>query len=339
MSGFKTIRTDSPIARATAAIANFISAPASAAPLAVFRMGVAAVLLFQAVSIAPNLLDLYGRRGIVQWQVMEPTVSGFAPRIWWFSKFFAGFGISDSATVQGLFLIYAAALTALLFGYRVRGAAAIAWLVHLTMKSSGTASIYGVDCFAQIALFYMLWMPVGAALSLDRAAGRASGEPTSWARLSLRVIQIHLCIMYLSCALEKGAGVDWWNGEAVWCSLQRHDLCTLGMDWIAGVPLVAQLAGWGTLLVEGGYVFLIWPRRTRTVWALATIGLHLGIAIFLRLVTFSAIMSVFTGSMFLVSAAPGAEFAVWKKVAAWARSRFGAWRGEGVCAAGLPLES
>ena len=66
-----------------AGFVRFVSAPASPAPLAVFRIGVAAVLLFQALSLTQNLLDLYGARGVVQWQVMDSTVEDFMPRLSW----------------------------------------------------------------------------------------------------------------------------------------------------------------------------------------------------------------------------------------------------------------
>ena len=61
-----------------------------------------------------------------------------------------------------------------------------------------------------------------------------------------------------------------------------------------------MLAGWGTLVVEIGYAFFIWPRRTRKVWCIATIGLHLGMALFMGLVFFSSVMILLTGCLFLI---------------------------------------
>jgi hypothetical protein len=309
MKAIKPSASSSLFGRLTTGFVQFVSAPASPAPLSVFRIGVAAVLLFEALSLSQNLLDLYGNRGIVQWQVMDSTVESFMPRLRWATDALAKVGVSDAAAVKSVFLIYVAALASLLLGYRTRAAAIVAYLGHVMMKSSAGASIYGVDVFAQIALFYCILMPVGATFSLDRSAGRETGEPSSAARLGLRVLQIHLCIMYLACGLDKSAGEDWWNGEAIWCALMRSDLCAFNMSWLAAVPLVPRLLGLGTLLVEAGYPIFVWPRRTRTLWALATIGLHVGIAIFMGLYSFSAMMSVFTFSMWLVSATPGKEWA------------------------------
>jgi hypothetical protein len=61
-----------------------------------------------------------------------------------------------------------------------------------------------------------------------------------------------------------------------------------------------MFAGWGTLVVEIGYAFLVWPRRTRKAWCIATIGLHLGVGLFMGLVFFSSVMILFTVCLFLI---------------------------------------
>jgi hypothetical protein len=84
----------------------------------------------------------------------------------------------------------------------------------------------------------------------------------------------------------------------------RPDLGQFDFAWLADTPWLAMLAGWGTLVVEIGYVFLVWPRRTRQLWALATVGLHVGIALALGLVSFAAVMIVLNVAAFLVSPEP-----------------------------------
>jgi hypothetical protein len=120
------------------------------------------------------------------------------------------------------------------------------------------------------------------------------------------VLQVHLCLVYLSTGLWKATGDQWWNGEAIWRAVVRPDFAEVDCSWLASLPSLSLLAGWGTLLIEIGYAFLIWPRQTRKVWALATVGLHLGIAVVLGLWSFSAVMIVLTVSAFLVSPEPQA---------------------------------
>ena len=53
-----------------------------------------------------------------------------------------------------------------------------------------------------------------------------------------------------------------------------------------------------------GYAAFIWPRRTRLWWALATLGLHAGIALMLGLFAFAGIMMLLTLSAWLVPSEP-----------------------------------
>ncbi len=282
-------------------VSGFVAAPASARPLAVFRIGIAAVLLAQAYAYSESLVALYGSLGIVQSPIAELMAPQGVPRISWLVEALTPWGVAEGDCIRGLFLLYVVGLAGLLVGWRTPWMAVVAWLTQLTLKTSGTASAYGVYEFANIALFYCVWMPVGHAFSLDVRRGRVSGEPSSGARLALRVLQLHLCVVYFASGVEKASGTQWWDGEAFWRAVMRPDAGPFDFSWLADVPWIAKLACWGTLLIEIGYAFFVWPRWTRKAWALASVGLHVGIGVILGLWSFSAVMIVFTASAFLIS--------------------------------------
>jgi hypothetical protein len=290
-----------------AAATAFITAPASAHPLAWLRIGLAAVLLVQAWAVAGSALELYGSHAVVQWSVIAPLTRPDIPSVRWVEAALGPWGVSEAACVRGVFLAYVAGLGCLLVGWHTRLAALLAWLTHLALCTSAEGSTYGVDQFAHIGLFYCLVMPVGHALSADCRLGRVAGGPSSAARLGLRVLQLHLCLIYLTSGIEKARGEQWWNGEAIWRAVMCPDAGPFDFSWLASAPWLAMLACWGTLLVEVGYAFLIWPGATRRAWALATIGLHAGIAVTLDLWSFSAVMVVLTTSAFLACPEPVAE--------------------------------
>lgn len=290
--------------RLLGAVANFVSAPASPRPLAALRIGVAVVLLGQALALAPYLQELYGRQGIVQWPLIERMATDGVPRVGWVAELLAPLGISPEASLRLVFIVYLTALGPLLVGWHTRLAAVVAWLTHLSLNVSGTIGIYGVDHFAHIALFYCAVLPVGAAWSLDVKAGRLREEATALARLGLRLLQLHLAMSYLAAGLEKAVGEQWWTGEAVWRAVTQPDLMQFDMTWLASWPRLAQLGCWGTLVIEIGYIVFVWPRVTRRAWVLATIGLHVGIGVTMGLVSFSAMMIVLNVAAFLVPAEP-----------------------------------
>ncbi len=290
--------------RIVSAFARFFTKPASPAPLAALRIGLSAVLLLQGLALCGSLLDLLGSTGVVHWSVIEPAMRAGEPTLGWFVDAVAPLGLSEATVLKSLFVVYLASLASLLVGYRTRPAAFVAFLLHTAIRTTGYASAYGVDAFAHIMLFYFIWMPIGEVWSLDRRLGRTTGESSSTARLALRVLQLHLCMVYFFSGLEKWAGIDWHTGEAIWCVLMRRDLCPFDMSWIAHAPWLAFLAAKGTLLVEMAYPIFVWPRSTRLLWAATTISMHVGIGVIMGLWSFAALMSVFTFAAFVVRSEP-----------------------------------
>jgi hypothetical protein len=284
----------------------FVAAPAYAKPLAALRIGLAAVLIVQALAIASHVLELFGPRGFVQWSLGEAMLFEGVPRIRWLAEALAPLGVSENFCVRAVFVLYVAGLSALLFGWHTRAAAVTAWFTHLILMMSERSSLYGVDDFAHIVLFYCMWFPVGHFWSMDQQAGRVSGAPSFAARLSLRVLQIHLCIVYFSSGIEKltAPGHQWLTGEVIWKAAMLPEFQQFDMSLLADFPWLAKLVTWGTLAVELGYTFLVWPRFTRKFMVLNTIAMHVGIALTMGLVSFSAVMIVLSASAWLFSPEP-----------------------------------
>eukprot|EP00913_Durusdinium_trenchii_P008971 g8437.t1 len=276
------------------------------------RICVAGVLLLQALAIAGSIQDLYGEHAIVQWTTIPGMSSGNglipdSPRIQWVASRLMPYGVSVEDCVRGVFLAYVVSLSFLLIGWRSNIAGGVAWLTHLAMNHSGFATIYGVDQFANIALFYCMWMPIGHAFSVDSQSKRLSSEATTTSRICLRILQGHLSIVYLATGLEKAAGEQWWNGEAIWRATNLPELAQFDFTWLASVPWLATALCLGTLFVEVFYPLFIWPTKTRKLMGIATLGLHVGIAATLGLVSFSALMASLTFSAFLISSEPVVE--------------------------------
>ena len=294
-------------AGAGAAVTRFFLAPAWPTPLAALRIGLALVLLAQAALIVPAFFVLYERSGVLQGPVRDELARPGLPYLGWLIRTLERVGMSEPTILVSTGLVYVASLTALLLGWRTRMAAASAWFTHLTLMMTANGTNYGADNFGNIFLFYLIWIPSGAALSMDRLAGRAALGPTWEARLALRVIQLHLCIIYLTGGLMKASGEQWWDGDAIWRSLMLPEYRQYDFCWLADHPWVATVSGWMVIVVESGYSIFIWPRRTRRIWILATVGMHLGIALFMGLGVFGAIMIAFTVAAFGVSAEPGRD--------------------------------
>lgn len=293
------------LSRLARAVDGFWFTPASARPLAALRVGLASTLIVQALSLRTEALELLAHDGIVRGDLSDVFGSMLgAPRIAWLTERLLPLGVSEAACIQAVCGVYLAGLCLLAVGLFSRVAAVVAWLLHWTLMNTAPAALYGVDLYADIFLFYLMWVPAGHAFSLDVVLGRASSRPSSGARLGLRVLQLHLCLSYLASGIAKAAGVQWWNGELLFRALSLPGYQQFDMSWIAYHPWISLVGGWATLLLELGYCVFIWPRRTRRLWIAGVVALHLGIAVFLGLHLFGATMCVLTITLFGFSPEP-----------------------------------
>ncbi|APR77698.1 Hypothetical protein A7982_03045 [Minicystis rosea] len=293
-----------PLHRAADACRRFALAPASPRPTAALRLGLAVVLLVQAAQTAPSLVELYGDGGLLAGPLREALGAATPLSVRRFAEILAPIGAREAHVIAGAGGVYVAALIALLLGHRARAAAFVAWLAHAVLMNGAPGATYGADELANVGLFYLVWMPCGGALSLDRRRGRATAAATPAARIALRVLQIHLCIVSASSGVGKACGEAWWNGEAIWRALMLPEYRGLDFSFLAAHPWLAAIVGWAVLVVEIGYPVLVWPKRTRRLWVSVTAALHLSIAIFMGLATFSAVMIVLTVAAFGVRADP-----------------------------------
>ena len=293
-------------ARVDHALDRFFFRPASPRPLAALRIGLAACLLLQAFFCRHDVIEFFSPEGLVQGALASFLSVDHTPSLQWLADHLAPYGVSESTCLYGVCLAYVISLCLMLVGLFTRASTIACWFLHWTLMYSGYTQAYGADLFGHVFLFYLCWMPAGDAWSLDVRLGRREGGPSSLARLGIRVLQLHLCIMYLCSGIEKASGIQWWNGELLWRAFSLPVYHQFDMSWLAHWPWISMIAGWTTLLVELGYIVFIWPRATRRIWVFAAIGLHLGIAVFLGLAIFGFIMCVLTGTLFGLSAEPHA---------------------------------
>jgi len=273
--------------------------PVSARPLAGLRVGLPLLLLFHLIWLSGDLLSLHGSRGIIPWELTDLLRNPWVPGLPTLAKAFLPLGIGEHTGIIVLLSGYAGCLLSLALGLHSRVSAFLAWGLHLGLVTSGSASYYGVDQLASTFLFYLLVFPSGRAWALGAHAAPSGREETIPVGC-LRVMQVHLCVIYLSAGVGKALGRQWWNGEAIWQAVSQPAFSTFDLSWLARYSWIPMLAGWSTLAVEIGYVFFIWPRRTRREWFVATLGLHLGIGLFMGLIFFSSVMILLTGCLFMI---------------------------------------
>ena len=183
-------------------------------------------------------------------------------------------------------------------GLWTRIAVPLAWFLTLMVCHRQTGALFGLDQIVMMLAMYLMLCPCGAVYSLDalwaqRLGRKENGASGSVAiNISTRLIQLHLCIIYLFGGLSKMRGDFWWEGSAMWWSIVNYEYQSLNISWLGRSPFVIAALTHATIFWETFYAALIWPRLTRPLVLAMAVFVHGGIALALGMPTFGCMMIV-----------------------------------------------
>ncbi|MBO9566007.1 MAG: HTTM domain-containing protein [Niastella sp.] len=292
---------------------SFFNDPVSPAPLAIFRILIAAFTLLQAILWYNDWLAFMGADGWIQWEISEILISDLTLHMAKVYKFFSFLPVTQDEFVMGFFWVYVISAFLLLIGLFTKVFSFLTFLCHYILMCTIEVYVYGVDIFLQIALFYIMLMPVARMYSLDAWWKRVPTTPSWEVTLSLRVLQIHMGLIYLSAGFEKLISPEWWGGNVIWRSLVQPDFRQYDFTWLADKSWLFITLSWFTIIIETGYIIFIWIPKVRVFWLAAIIALHVGICVFLGLWLFGLIMILLSVSAFGTDA--------WKDIQSFTRNR------------------
>jgi hypothetical protein len=298
---------------------RFFFTPADPTPLALVRVAVGLLLLWDFGWLGADLSAWLGPKG---WADPAVVREGLRPGAWSLWLMVPGAGVVP------LYVVALASAALLTLGLGARWAAPIAWALAASTNRRVPVMLFGFDqTVATWALYLAATGAGGQALALDRLIARRRGRdpggpprPTVSANLGLRLIQLHLCLIYASAGLAKLQGVPWWDGSAIGMLLGNSEFRTFDLTFLADYPDLLALATHATVFLEIAYPVLVWFRGWRPWILLAALGMHAGIALGMGLTEFS--LAMLAGNLAFVPAG-------------WVR-RIGAGRGR---RANAPVES
>lgn len=189
----------------------------------------------------------------------------------------------------------------LMLGVCSRVVALVAWLLVISYIHRVRATEFGLDQVNGMLAMYLWIGPCGGAFSLDRVWRRwRAGWQQGWppvaasvaANIALRLLQLHLCVVYFFSAIGKLQGFYWWNGQALWYVLADPEYRSFDVEWLARWPLLVAVLTAIVVYWELSFCFLIWPRRLRPLVLAVAVPLHLGIAFGMRIAPFGLGMLV-----------------------------------------------
>lgn len=269
---------------------RFWFAAADAATLSLIRIFAGAMMLYTHLVWSLGLNDFYTETG---W--LPSAAVGLLPGregAWSYHWL-----LTNPAALWTAHVIALVVFALLTLGYFTRVMSVLAFLITVSYSNRVPGALFGLDDVNAFLAMYLMLGGAGDVWSLDawqarrRQPGRQA-RPRVSTNVAIRLIQLHLCVLYFFSGLGKAMGETWWNGTAVWGAVANAEYQSLDLTFLADWPLTVNVLTHITVFWELTYPALVWPRLSRPVMLVTAVGVHLGIALFLGMMTFGLVMLI-----------------------------------------------
>jgi len=263
--------------------------------LRILRIGVALQVIIYSLSLRVDWHDLFSldRAGVIKRDLSEAMLSAqshYIPRLGWLVDFASRFGVSEQTLLTLAWWSLLSAAFLLLIGLFSREAAIATVFLHLCAVKSTSGLTYGVDNFTSIGLFYIMIAPLPDKWAVDSWLRNIARKDNHLQGFHRRILQLHLCLIYFFGGITKSAGTGWWDGASIWYALIRPPFNLLSPETLIVWKHLFPILSISVCLLETGYPLFIWLRKTRTLWLVAVITMHLAIGLAMGLYLFALVM-------------------------------------------------
>jgi len=257
--------------------------------LALFRVSLALVILADLLTRSVDLSAHYTDVGLLP---RSAAIAEYAQYGFLSLHLLGGTSITQSA----LFIIAALFAVGLLLGYRTRLMTVVSWLLLVSLHNRNPMIIDAGDILLRLLLFWSMFLPLGAAYSLDGVLTPSSirRSPTRIVSLASVALILQVCFVYWFTVALKHDPVWRTEGTGVYYALNLDSFATPVGLWLREFSAVLPLLSFMTLAIEAFGPWLLFlpiaqgPLRFFTVCLF--LGLHLGLALCLALGVFPFIV-------------------------------------------------
>lgn len=249
------------------------------------RIGLGLIILYNYLIVYFQRGVIYGPYGIIGNQRNSYTLYNLLTSNWYFE------------------LIYhSGILFALLFvlGYKGRIVSIINYILTLSFIRQGFLITDGGDNLMYLLLFYLLFANTTAYYSLDALKKKKVNKEKNIYKISsifhnfsIVFCIIQICMLYFISGLYQVQGEKWANGTAVYYIMQTDVFSNPNLtSIIMNNDYLIVLTTYASIIVKLAFPFLILNKKTKYLAVISIIGFHIGIGIFMGLITFSLTMII-----------------------------------------------
>ncbi len=243
--------------------------------LALFRIFLGLILLFDLLSKAQDLTAFYTDRGILSRGLAIQYLG------WWSFSFHMA---SGAYWFQLLLLSLGLLLCVfLILGYQTRVITVLTWLFFVSLQGRNHIILHSGDALIRLMLFWSMFLPMQARYSLDNLCfpNGSKYKDSGISNLASAAILLQLLYMYFFTALLKNHP-DWnQNFQAVYYALSLEQFTTPFGHFLSAYPQLLALLTILTLSLEFlGPILLLVPffqAYLRVIIPFSFIGLHVSL--------------------------------------------------------------
>ncbi|MCC6537553.1 MAG: HTTM domain-containing protein [Bryobacterales bacterium] len=205
----------------------------------------------------------------------------FVNGTWWFAAL--------------LFAVAAVSAMAFTLGYRTRWAAAVSWVLAVSMQTRSPLIGDAGDTVLRLLLFWSLFASMGAVWSIDSWRPQARRPHRVHVSAGSIGLMLQMASIFFFAALLK-SGKEW-HGEmsAVYYALNLDAFATGIGIWLRQFEELGKLLTVTTMIFEGVVVWLLfspwWNGPLRTLVSFLFVGLHASFGLTMALGVFPFIMA------------------------------------------------
>jgi len=283
----------------------FFFSPADPTSLGLIRIATGLLAFWSLFVLGIDLFDYFGEDGWANPEIVRLFQGERQPLAWSF-----WFAVPDS-WLRPVWLGCLGILALFSAGIFSRVTAVLAWVIVVSTVRRVPIALFGFDqVISMLTLYLAVTGASGQGVSLDRffrryrearrSAANTSGlarsrnpsggrlvrpdgpgvpVPTVSANLALRLIQLHLVLIYGMAGLAKLQGPSWWNGMALWRTMTAGEFVGFNLTFLAAWPLLINFLTHVSLAIEITYPVLIWVPILRPLVLASVLALHLGISL------------------------------------------------------------
>ena len=253
---------------------EFFFEPRSPIPIALLRIVLALIVLIDAAMLLPDWLTWYGPRGFVTLGTLQQLEYG--PRLNVFAYLpqtdFWAYAVFYALVISAMFLFA---------GLFTRASSIAVFVLVASVHQRNLYIVHSGDTLLRCSLFFLMFAPAGAALSLDRLRNIWRGEEgpeirprAPWAQ---RMIQIELSLLYFTTFWSKTLGPAWVDGTALYYVYRLNEFHRFPLPEFLNNLTLVKLQTWFTLAAEFSLGVLIWIKELRYPILLLGVFLHLSL--------------------------------------------------------------